>query len=88
MGTPHFFPVDRPAVVGAERDELPIGGGIVDAAALYPGEVVIILVHEMHRPDKEGIPVEFTQGIKVLHHEGLSDQFPELGGTSLFTLPE
>ena len=58
----------------------------MDAAPLDAGEIIIVPVHKMHSPDKQGIPVKFAERLKVLPDERLADNLPELGGVPLLTL--
>ena len=57
---PDLFPVYWSWIVGAEWDQCPVRSRIMDTAPLDTTKVVIITVHEMHRADKECIPVELS----------------------------
>jgi len=65
-GSPDLLPVGRTAVVGTEWYQATIGGCVVDATPLHPGEIVVIGVHEVHRTDEEGIPVELPESLEIL----------------------
>ena len=57
----------------------------MDAASLHALKVIVVPVHEVHGTDKERVPVEFPERVKVLPDECLSDQLPELCSIALIT---
>src|SRR5947208_10223364 len=53
-----LFAEVRARVVRTERDDLPVGGGVVDHAALHTLDVVVVVVLEVHAADVHRRPGE------------------------------
>src|SRR5438876_744071 len=53
-----LFAEVRAGVVRTERDDLPVGGGVVDHAALHALDVVVVVVLEVHAADVHRRPGE------------------------------
>ncbi len=85
---PDLLTIDRPAVVSTERNKVAFRRCIVDTAPLDTSDIVIVAVHEMHRTDKERVPMKFSKHVEVLVNDHLYDQLPEPGLAPLLPFPE
>ena len=55
----------------------------MDAAALDPLDIVIVLVHKVHDAYEKCVPVELPERVEILAYQGLANQLPELRGIAL-----
>ena len=50
----------------------------MDTAPADSFNIIIVIIHEMHHADKQGIPVKLTKRVEVMGDKGFAKTCPEL----------